>query len=62
MDINDLFQMLAEEKAKNKAEDSKKKEKSRSRKGDFLEAFSTELKNLREEQKNFKTYHHCIIY
>ena len=54
MDINDLFQMLAEEKAKNKAEDSKKKEKSRSRKGDFLEAFSTELKNLREEEEQHK--------
>ena len=54
MDINDLFQMLAEEKAKNKAKDSKKKEKSRNRKGDFLEAFSAELKNLREEEEQHK--------
>ena len=54
MDMNDLFQMLAEEKAKNSAEQKKIKKKSKDLQGDFLEAFSSELKQLKEEEEKQK--------
>ena len=54
MDMNDLFQMLAEEKAKNSAEQKKTKKKSKDLQGDFLEAFSSELKQLKEEEEKQK--------
>ena len=52
--MNDLFQMLAEEKAKNSAEQKKTKKKSKDLQGDFLEAFSSELKQLKEEEEKQK--------
>jgi hypothetical protein len=58
MDMNDLFKMLAEEKAKNSAEEKKKKNKTKKKsedlKQDFLEAFSSELKQLKEQEENQK--------
>jgi len=54
MDMKDLFQMLAEEKAKNSAEQKKTKNKSKDLQGDFLEAFSSELKQLKEEEEKQK--------
>ena len=54
MDMKDLFQMLAEEKAKNSAEQKKTKKKSKDLQGDFLEAFSSELKQLKEEEEKQK--------
>jgi hypothetical protein len=54
MDMNDLFQMLAEEKAKNSAEQKKIKKKSKDLQGDFLEAFSSELKQLKEQEEKQK--------
>ena len=54
MDMNDLFQMLAEEKAKNSAKQKEEKKKSKDLQGDFLEAFSSELKQLKEQEENQK--------
>ena len=54
MDMKDLFQMLAEEKAKNSAAQKKTKKKSKDLQGDFLEAFSSELKQLKEEEEKQK--------
>jgi len=54
MDMKDLFQMLAEEKAKNSADQKKTKKKSKDLQGDFLEAFSSELKQLKEEEEKQK--------
>ena len=54
MDMKDLFQMLAEEKAKNSAEQKKTKKKSKDLQGDFLEVFSSELKQLKEEEEKQK--------
>ena len=54
MDMNDLFQMLAEEKAKNSAKQKEEKKKSKDLQGDFLEAFSSELKQLKEQEEQQK--------
>ena len=52
--MNDLFQMLAEEKAKNSAKQKEEKKKSKDLQGDFLEAFSSELKQLKEQEEQQK--------
>lgn len=52
--MNDFFQMLAEEKAKNSAKQKKLKKKSKDLQSDFLEAFSSELKQLKEQEEKQK--------
>ena len=53
-DLSELFQMLAEEKAKAAEKQEKKKKKSKEYKQDFIEAFSYELKKLKKEEEQQK--------
>lgn len=53
-DLSELFQMLAEEKAKASEQQKKKKKKSKEYQKDFIEQFSLELKKLKKEEEQQK--------
>ena len=53
-DLSELFQMLAEEKAKASEQQKKKKKKSKKYQKDFMEQFSLELKKLKKEEEQQK--------